>query len=398
MKMPEQVNAIVKELQDLGIKPYLVGGALRDLFLGIVPLDYDIAFKGNLELLKCIAQKHPAARIDYVYGTLSMRVKETKVEMSLFRKEKMYTDARHPSEISFDTELEEDLLRRDFVINSMAYDCTHKVMVDPFQARKDMERKPIYLRTTRPAMNSFSEDALRMIRALRLIGRVSLAEETKFTQETEQALRSCRSQVALLRAEVVHREIMKIWNEPNTGDTFYKIAELGFIELLFSAIHRSRAFSGMLYLNGSQPIEMKLAQFACCVAMPPKRLYAGLGYNQKYWEKAEIFYRVAALLNAEDVVRTKSELSVLDKRARKLVCQLYTQFYAKKTQLYVKICDKHEAITVKDLEIGARDLIALGLRNEEIGNSLRWLLHQVYLDESLNKKEKLIQLLLERGK
>ncbi len=398
MMMPKEVNALVEELHKLGVRPYIVGGALRDLLLGMVPLDYDIAFKGNLDLLETIAKNYHTSRIDRIHGTLSMHFLEMKVEISLFRKEESYTDARHPLEISFNAELEEDLLRRDFVLNSMAYDCSTKEIVDPFKAREDLGKRPIDIRTTRPAAISFQEDALRMIRALRLFGRVSLVRQAEFSQEIKQALCSFRSQISLLRKEVVHRELLKIWNESNTGDTFSCIADLDVFQLIFPAIWGQQISTDMSCLNGHQPFTMKLAQFASCVGIPPMILYDGLGYNKKYWKKAEKMYHATRLLGGDAIELAKTELSNLDEKERRLVCRLYTQFYAKKTPLYVRICEKHEAITVYDLDIGAKELIALGLRKEQIGSGLRWLLQQVYLDESLNERDKLIQLLLERGK
>lgn len=398
MNMPPEVNKLIEELHRHRLKPYLVGGALRDLLLGIEPLDYDIAFKGSVEHLEHIRIHHHAGRIDRDHGTLSMKMDGAKAEITLFRKESGYADARHPGVISFDAELGEDLSRRDFAMNSMAYDFETGEITDPFGAREDINVRPIRIRTTRKPTLSFMEDALRMVRALRLLGRVSLVGEAVFSQVTEQALRDCRDQVSRLRPEVVHREMMKIWSEPNTGDTFCRIRDLGYLPILFPDLESGRETRRFECLNGDQPLAMKMAQFARCVEVAPMVLYAGLGYAKKAWHKAESLYVAAGLLGETDVGSAKTGFSLLREQDRTLACRLYEQFSGDKSGLYVRICEKHEAITVKDLDIGAIDLLDLGTPREQVGDTQRWLLGKVYLNEELNTRETLIGLLREKGK
>jgi tRNA nucleotidyltransferase/poly(A) polymerase len=398
MNMPLEVNILIDEMHKHALKPYLVGGALRDLILGIEPLDYDIAFKGGIEQLEHIWAHHYTGRIDRRHGTLSMSLNGTKAEITLFRKESGYMDARHPGEISFEAELVEDLMRRDFTMNSMAYDFETGEITDPFGALKDIAARPILIRTNREPVQSFTEDALRMVRALRLRGRASLVGEATFTQATKQALTDCRDLVSRLRLEVVHRELMKIWREPNTGDTFCQIRDLGYLSVLFPDMEAERKTRNLECLNGVQTRAMKLAQFACCVETAPMVLYAGLGYSKKACQKAEELYIAAGLLGETDIGSAKTGFSLLREKDRSMACRLYEQFSGDKSGLYVRICEKSEAITVKDLDIGAEDLLDLGLPREQIGHTQRWLLGKVYWNEELNSREILIGLLRERGK
>lgn len=219
-----------------------------------------------------------------------------------------------------------------------------------------------------------------------------------FSKATKEALLGSRSQLSLLRPEVVHREMMKIWSEPNTGDTFSRIAELGYLPLLFPAVGTNCEASDYLSMNGDQPLAMKLAQFACYNKVTPDVLYAGLSYNKKACTKAESLYVAAQLMAARDVAVAKTAFCLLDDADRKLACKLYTQFNEKKSELYVRICEKHEALAVRDLAIRSNDLVELGFRRKEIGSIQRWLLGQVYLDETINVREILEGLINERGR
>ena len=397
MKIPQEVHRLVAELHSMGLTPYLVGGALRDLLLGIEPLDYDISFGGTVEQLEEIRTRHHTGRIDKRHGTLSMRLDGHKAEITLLRRESAYADARHPGSICFDATLEEDLLRRDFAVNSMAYDFSNREIIDPLGAQKDLATRPVVIRTTRSPGESFGEDALRMVRAFRLLGRVSLVCPAVFADDTQQALQANKAQVSGLRPEVVHHEMAKICWEPTAGDTFKWMNELGFLPVLFPAMKRPVMADKLHGLNTEDPLAVKMAIFARCVNLRPASLYTGLFYARKATERAEAIHAASKGLEMDDVVAAKSAFSLLKEEDRAYACRLYREFALERSAAYTRICEQGEALAIKDLALDAEALLAMGIKKRDIGKTLHWLLMQVYEDETRNETKKLTTLLDGKG-
>lgn len=207
MKIPKEVKDIVKKLNNAGFKSYIVGGCVRDLLRSVEPEDWDIATLAKPEEIKKI---FPDSFYNNKFFTVSVKTRSSnpklkEVEVTTFRKEAKYTDKRHPDEIKFSQTIEEDLQRRDFTINALALDLNKKIkIIDSFNGEKDIERKVI--RTVGNPNDRFSEDALRMIRAVRL----ATALDFSIDPLTAEAIEKNSSLLKFISKERIRDEFIKI--------------------------------------------------------------------------------------------------------------------------------------------------------------------------------------------
>lgn len=178
--IPKEVTTISETLENKGFEAYLVGGCTRDLLLGRTPKDWDITTNANPEQIQ---ELFPESFHNNDFGTVGVKNDETGdetlkiVEVTPYRTEGKYSDSRRPDEVTFGVSLEEDLQRRDFTINAIAYRISTDTVVDLFDGAGDIEKKR--LKTVGNPDERFAEDALRMMRAVRLAAQLNFAIETK---------------------------------------------------------------------------------------------------------------------------------------------------------------------------------------------------------------------------
>ena len=160
--LPEKVTYIIDTLTQHGFEAYAVGGCVRDTMLGRIPMDWDITTSAKPEQVKALFQHTIDTGIQH--GTVTVMIDHEGFEVTTYRIDGEYEDARHPKEVQFTSNLLEDLKRRDFTINAMAYN-DRDGLVDAFDGVGDLERGVI--RCVGAAVERFTEDALRMLRAVR---------------------------------------------------------------------------------------------------------------------------------------------------------------------------------------------------------------------------------------
>ncbi len=199
--MPEYVRNVLNTLEANGHKAYLVGGCLRDMLLGRDIHDWDVATSALCPEIITLFPKtvETGAR----FGTVTVITESGLVEVTTFRSDGVYTDKRRPDDVRFVDDLGEDLKRRDFTINAMAMTNTG-LLSDPFDGQADIKRRVI--RCVGRAEDRFSEDALRLFRALRFSAQLSFDIE----DETMKAIKKCAHLCAALSAERVRDETEKI--------------------------------------------------------------------------------------------------------------------------------------------------------------------------------------------
>lgn len=174
MQIPEKVRYILDELKKNQFEGYAVGGCVRDSILGRIPGDWDITTSAKPEEVKRIFRKTVDTGIEH--GTVTVIVEGEGFEVTTYRVDGDYVDHRHPTTVEFTPNLEEDLKRRDFTINAMAYS-PEQGIVDLFDGMGDIERKCI--RCVGEPLERFSEDALRMLRGVRFAGQLGFEIEEK---------------------------------------------------------------------------------------------------------------------------------------------------------------------------------------------------------------------------
>jgi len=217
LKIPEEVMFVVKQLEKNGFESYVVGGCVRDILRGEKPSDWDITTNAAPQE---IGKIFPHSYSDNKFGTVTVLTQSQditlkEIEITPFRTEAKYTDKRHPSSVKWAKTIEEDLSRRDFIINAIAIkienintqaDQLNFKIIDLFKGRKDLEKKII--KTVGNPEERFNEDALRMLRAVRFA--VSLGEGWTIEEKTKEAIKKNSFWLSVISKERIRDELVKI--------------------------------------------------------------------------------------------------------------------------------------------------------------------------------------------
>lgn len=222
IKLPEKVNQIIHTLQQHGFEAYAVGGCVRDSILGRVPDDWDITTSATPLETKALFPRTFDTGIEH--GTITVLIDKDAFEVTTYRVDGKYEDSRHPSEVTFTRSLKEDLLRRDFTINAMAYN-DEEGLVDIFGGMEDLQNKTI--RCVGNARARFGEDALRILRAVRFAAQLGFEIEG----ETQQGITELAPTLANISAERIQVELIKMLVSPNPG-LLRRAYELGITKVI----------------------------------------------------------------------------------------------------------------------------------------------------------------------
>lgn len=201
IKLPENVEKIIKTLESAGYEAYAVGGCVRDSLLGRTPNDWDITTSAQPLETKALFPRTFDTGIKH--GTVSVLMGKEIYEVTTYRIDGEYEDARHPKEVIFTRELSEDLLRRDFTINAMAYN-PRMGLVDLYNGIEDLENGII--RCVGRAHDRFTEDALRIMRAVRFAAQLNYSIE----DETRAAIKELAPTLSKISAERIQTELVKL--------------------------------------------------------------------------------------------------------------------------------------------------------------------------------------------
>ncbi|MGN0240266.1 MAG: CCA tRNA nucleotidyltransferase [Candidatus Weimeria sp.] len=215
MQLPESVEKIIHTLETAGHEAYAVGGCVRDALLGLTPDDWDITTSAEPEEVKALFSRTIDTGIKH--GTVTVRLDGKNFEVTTYRIDGRYEDGRHPEEVTFTKSLEEDLKRRDFTINAMAVN-DRTGIVDLFGGQKDLDAGII--RCVGDPMERFSEDALRMMRAVRFAAKLDFSIE----EETKKAITKLKDNLTKVSAERIQVELTKLItsDHPEMMKTLYE--------------------------------------------------------------------------------------------------------------------------------------------------------------------------------
>lgn len=206
IQLPEQVKYIIDTITKAGYEAYAVGGCIRDSILGRVPDDWDITTSAAPAQVKALFKRTIDTGIQH--GTVTVMLEKEGFEVTTYRIDGEYEDSRHPKEVTFTANLIEDLKRRDFTINAMAYN-DEAGLVDVFEGIKDIDRKVI--RCVGNPTERFTEDALRIMRAVRFSAQLGYAIE----EQTREAIRQLALNLRQISAERIQVELVKLVTSPH---------------------------------------------------------------------------------------------------------------------------------------------------------------------------------------
>ena len=432
-----------------GKELFLVGGAVRDLLLGKTPKDYDFATNASLDEIRGICTDLGLKTFDSgaKHGTITVVDCKYRMsyELTVYRRDGEYSDGRHPDSVEFVSSLEEDLRRRDFTINSFAYDLIESELLAPDEScRSDLEFGII--RAVGDAKERFAEDALRMLRALRF------SAQLRFTiqKDTYAAIKECAPKLASVSKERIRDELTKMLlsDRPDILKLFVVSGleeyAFGFTPLkdIMTCRHQSQwhyadVFHHTMDVVNAVPktFELRWAALLHDAGKPAtKSLKEGSTYYNYHGHErvsAEIALRLMDVLkfsNAQKdliykfvkyhdeplaemrVSKFKAivddigkdhfadfiELRAADAFAHNLTTdtKYAVDFTDKIKERFIKIVSEDQALKVTDLAINGSDIIADGfLRGKEIGDCLRWMLNIVLEHPECNTREKLLELL-----
>lgn len=231
LKLPADVSWLINQLQAGGFEAYAVGGGVRDLLLGREPKDWDVATNAKPEQIQKV---FPGAVYANRFGTVGVKRGKTLYEVTTYRAESEYRDARHPEKVMFVNKLDDDLARRDFTVNAMAAD--EGKLVDPFGGQADLKAKVI--RAVGNPSERFEEDALRLLRAVRL------ATELEFTIEpkTEAAVKQHAARLERVSGERIRDEFMRVLASTNPAGGVRQLLTIGLLKVFLPELLEGEGF------------------------------------------------------------------------------------------------------------------------------------------------------------
>lgn len=431
--LPRNVDKIITTLQENGFEAYAVGGCVRDSILGRVPGDWDITTSAMPEETKALFQKTFDTGIEH--GTVTVLLDGEGYEVTTYRIDGEYEDSRHPKEVTFTRSLEEDLLRRDFTINAMAYN-KKDGLVDLFGGIEDIRRKTI--RCVGDAHARFSEDALRILRGIRFAAQLGFAIEA----DTRKGMKELAPTLKNISAERIQVELIKTVVSTNPS-MLLEAYELGITKQFLPefdqmmeteqenphhkwsvGVHSIRAME-----NIRNEKVLRLAMLLHDVGKPFTKTIDENGVAHFYNHSAEgegLARRILRNLKFDNDTLNKVTKLVLyhdyrmpaiDKNIRRAINKIgeelfpyYLEVYRadilaqsefeieeklrqlnEVEEIYKDIIEKGQCVSLKTLAVSGKDLIQAGMKpGKEIGDKLGDFLELVLDNPELNTKEELL--------
>lgn len=231
LEIPSEVKVVAKKLAENKHESYLVGGCLRDLLMDRTPHDWDLATSATPAELQKI---FPDSVYENQFGTVGVKTNSENpdlkiIEITTFRKEGRYTDKRHPDEVSFAKNIEDDLARRDFTVNAMAWS-PKRGIVDPFGGEKDLKKKII--RAVGEPAERFNEDALRLMRAVRFSAQLDFDIE----KETLAAIKKSAGLIEFIAKERIRDELSKLLIADKAAEGIVVMQETGLLKFVLPEV------------------------------------------------------------------------------------------------------------------------------------------------------------------
>lgn len=404
--LPKDVKHIIDVLMENGYEAYAVGGCVRDSILGRVPGDWDITTSALPMQVKGLFRRTVDTGIQH--GTVTVMLGRNGYEVTTYRIDGKYEDSRHPESVEFTPKLEEDLKRRDFTINAMAYNDEHGI-VDIFDGVGDLQRKII--RCVGNAHDRFDEDALRILRAVRFSAQLGFGIE----ENTARAAKELAVNLKRISSERIHTEFNKMLKSPHPD--YFSVADaIGIMEIVLPEYHvmsaEDKAFVGalarecacqlperyaaMLFMSGRYSEEDPAED----PADTAKRVLKRLKLDNDTINTASMLLRFGMLEITDDEPRIrhiiyetgdKNILRILDFRAayEKCIGNDITDV-RRMYDICNMIFERGDCVSLKNLAITGKELIAMGVpAGRQMGEILNSLLMLVLDNPQLNDREQL---------
>ena len=382
---------ILEKLNNAGYAAYYVGGMVRDSLLGNTIYDIDITTQATPQQILNLFEK--AIPTGLKHGTVTVVADKENIEVTTFRLDGDYLDARHPEKVTFTDSLHIDLARRDFTINAMAKNIDG-LIIDPFNGKIDLKEKKI--RAVGLPIKRFEEDALRILRGFRFVAKLGFDIE----EETLQAMISCCHLIKKLSFERIRKELEEIIN----GKYRYKALKLMRDTNLYNNIPYFETFA-----NFSDTEIQRLADFKLIILLIAKNR----SIREKFLEEFPLTKSEKKLIkNIDTIIHDYNYLDEANQIEKdKLIQYYYSTDMVKmlKKCIYFKDCYNDQTRTFIPYDLPIKDSSEIIIKPKEIiklsklspGNWLSELLtvmqNQIILENITNERQELIKFMQERG-
>lgn len=431
--IPDDVSFALNNLIAYGFEAYCVGGCVRDILLGCMPHDWDIATSALPNDVKTVFSDYPVFLTGEKHGTVLVKFHSQEVEITTFRIDGRYDNNRHPNSVRFTTRLEEDLTRRDFTINAMAMDINGEI-IDLFGGKNDIRDRCI--RCVGDANQRFSEDALRILRALRFSSTLGFYIDEK----TSEAAGSQAYRLSTVSSERIQTELTKILCGKNVRMVLRKYADIiaktipdiapmfGFNQ--HNPHHCYDVWEHTLAVTENTPNIPVLRWSALLHDIGKPHTFSldehGIGHfyghQSKSYELAQSIMsrlrfdnesknRILTLIKYHDSVidvnktAIKRKLNQLGEEALRQLLLLkradnlgQAPHFHKRQQTITELEEilnavllEQECFSLHDLAINGNDLISIGIKGKDIGYVLRLLLEMVIDEKIVNDYDVLLK-------
>lgn len=451
MIIPDELKKMYLVFEKAGYKAYLVGGAVRDIFLNKNPSDWDIATNATpQDVMRIFKFVVPTG---FEHGTVTVHFMNKEIEVTTFRTESGYSDGRHPDKVNYAATIEEDLSRRDFTMNAIAVNLKNYEIIDPFHGRRDIRKKII--RTVGNSHERFMEDGLRPIRAIRFSSKLNFSiQKSTYSEIFEDDV---QKKISSISVERFRDEFMKMMESPFPSKGLKLMEETGIFSLFIPEIlycrnciqkddrsfHIFDVMDHNIYACDGAPKEkplIRLAAFLHDCGKPEVKtevndnnlkIYHFYGHEKKSaqiakkiminlkFSNAEIDYVCHLIENhmfnytpdwtdaavRRFIVKVGSKYidDLIDLRLADMYgkynepvrkhdsssCDLLLEF----SERIKKIQAEKSALSLKDLAVNGKDLINAGIPvGKQMGLILENLFNCVLEDPEMNQKEKLLEI------
>ena len=430
--LPDSVQNMGNRLYDNHFEAFVVGGCIRDAFLGLTPHDYDIATNARPEQIMQIFGKENCSEYGRAFGTVGVKYSGGFAEITTFRTETDYTDYRHPATVLFADSILDDLARRDFTCNAMAWDAKNHVLVDPFGGEQDLQQK--MLRCVGIPSARFREDALRILRGMRFCARFGFQPDLF----TDAAMRAAAFQLKYISAERIFSELRAMLMGDDITDILIRYPEILAVRIpeILPCIaftqhthwHDFTVWEHIARTVGNAPknLTIRLAMLFHDIAKPFCFTwdYEGGHFYGHAVKSSEMANQILLRLKSDNYTRklvcklilyhretpktlpaVRKILSVLDSQEFQMLIQVLdadrlskrkgepeSRSKIDKAEALFHICmEQNLCCRVKDLAVSGNDLLSLGFQGKQIGVVLNHLLESV-ISGTPNQKDMLLSL------
>ncbi|MGE4455193.1 MAG: CCA tRNA nucleotidyltransferase [Sphaerochaeta sp.] len=433
--IPPAIGRFAQQFKNAGFSLYIVGGAVRDHLLGIENEDYDFTTDATPEQVMALFKAVIPTGIEH--GTVTVRFEKQSFEVTTFRSEGSYLDGRHPSAVTFITNLEEDLKRRDFTINAFAVDLADATIIDLHRGREDLKARVI--RAIGEPRERFDEDGLRILRACRFAAKLNFSIE----KHTKEAMKECRNNLKNVSSERIRDELFKLLlsDHPKVALDYLRVCEILPIilpelsngdQIAQGGMHHEDVLSHAISTcQASVPLSSRLeVRLAALLHDVGKSEVVAEGVERNTFYNHDLVGEkltrtiLRRLKASNDQIQVVSHLvrhhmfnyqsNWSDSAVRRFLTRVGKEYVGMLFCLRIadqiaihgradirlieelkariqKILDAEDALCIKDLAVNGNDLMNLGIpKGKQIGKTLEYLLETVLDDPQQNTKEQLL--------